>query len=254
MKLATFEWGDPEAPPLVLIHGVGGSHSMFERVATDRWAGSRRVVAFDLRGHGASGSEPPWDFGTYVDDIVETLDGLGIAEADWVGHSFGGRLLLELIARHPERVRRAVATEPVIRITPELALHRAEQERVGGVWDSLQAFVDSRENTGDIDPEQYIADMAKDFEVQEDGRVRRRTNQSAIVAIFGQFASPAPDPSTVTVPTMILYSPAFAMVTPEQVEAYAPYVSEIVGVSGMHAVFVSAYEETTAAIDRFLGE
>lgn len=252
MKLATFEWGEPQAPPLVLIHGVGGSHSMFEHVVTDRWAEKFRVIAFDLRGHGSSGYAPPWDFGTYVDDIIETIDGLGIEQADWLGHSFGGRLLLELIARFPERVRRAVATEPVIQITPELAHHRAEQERAGGSWDSLEAFVASRENTGDIDVERYIADMAQDFEQREDGRFYRRTDQCAIVSIFGQFATPAPAPETVTVPTMLLYSPEFALVTPEQVEAYRPHVEEIVGVSGLHAVLVSAYDETTAAVERFL--
>ncbi|MCB1273876.1 MAG: alpha/beta hydrolase [Leucobacter sp.] len=252
MKLATVEWGDPQAEPLVLIHGVGGSHSMFEHVVEDRWAARFHVIAFDLRGHGASGYDPPWDFGTYVDDIIETLDALGIQQADWVGHSFGGRLILELIARFPERVRRAVATEPVIRITPELAHHRAEQERVGGSWDSLEAFVASRENTGDIDVERYIADVAKDFEQREDGSISRRTDQCAIVSIFGQFASPAPPPETITVPLMLLYSPAFGMVTREQVEAYRPYVEEIVGVPGLHAVLVSAYDETTAAVERFL--
>lgn len=252
MKLATVEWGDPQAEPLVLIHGVGGSHSMFDHVVEDRWAERFRVIAFDLRGHGASGYDPPWDFGTFVDDIIETLDGLGVTRADWLGHSFGGRLILELIARFPERVRRAVATEPVIQITPELAHHRAEQERVGGSWESLEDFVASRENTGDIDVERYIADMAKDFEQREDGRFHRRTDQCAIVSIFGQFASPAPPPETVTVPLMLLYSPAFGMVTPEQVEAYRPYVEEIVGVSGLHAVLVSAYEETTTAVERFL--
>ncbi|WP_449281720.1 alpha/beta fold hydrolase [Leucobacter sp.] len=252
MKLATVEWGDPQAPPLVLIHGVGGSHSMFEHVATDRWARRFRVIAFDLRGHGSSGTAPPWDFGTYVDDIIETIDAMGLRRAHWLGHSFGGRLLLELVARHPARVRRAVVTEPVIQITPELAHHRAEQERLGGVWDSLEQFVASRENTGDIDVERYIADMAKDFERGEDGRFRRRTDQCAIVSIFGQFATPAPPPHTITVPLMLLYSPAFGLVTPEQVEAYVPYAEEVVGVSGQHAVFVSAYEETTAAVEGFL--
>src|SRR5262249_25976360 len=163
----------------------------------------------------------------------------------WVGVSFGGRLLLQLIARHPDRIRRAAVLEPVIEITPQLAMHRATQELTGDVWDSIEAFVASRENTGDdIDAERYAADLAGHFETLPDGRVRRRTCQPAIVAIFSEFAAPAPRPETITVPTMILYAPAFGLVTPAQRAAYEPYLAEVVEVPGMHAVLTSAYEQT----------
>lgn len=252
MRLKTFEWGDPNGKPVILVHGVGGTHSMFERVATERWSKHFRLIAFDLRGHGASGYEPPWNHDTYVDDMVETLDDLGIERPDWVGHSFGGRLVLELIARFPERVGRAVVTEPVIQISPELAAHRAEQERLGGEWDSLEAFLATRENIGDADPERYLADMTRDFETLEDGRVRRRTNQCAIVSIFSEFAKPAPSPETITVPLMLLYSPEFDMVTAEHIQAYTPYVEKVVPVPGMHSVLTSAYDETASAVEDFL--
>jgi lipase len=254
MKLVVSEWGNPDGPPVVCIHGVGGNRGNFQRVAEERWGQHFRIIAPDLRGHGDSGYEPPWAHATYVDDIIETLDDLGIERAHFVGHSFGGRLVLELMARYADRVDRAAVTEPVIQITPELALHRAEQERVGGTWDSLEAFVASRENTGDVRPEDYLADLQGHFETLEDGRVRRRTNQAAIVAIFSEFAAPAPAPSaaTIPVPTLLLYSPAFGLVTPEQRAAYEPYVAEVVEVPGMHAVFTTAYEETSTAIEKFL--
>ncbi len=252
MKLATWRWGNPEGAPLICVHGVGGYHGNFERVAKERWGEHFDIWSVDLRGHGDSGYEPPWTNSTYVDDLLETVDALGIEQAHWVGHSFGGRLVLELIARNPERVARAAVTEPVIQISPELAMHRAEQERLGGVWDSLEAFAASRENTGDVDPKKYLADLGDHFITTEDGRVRRRTNQAAIVAIFSEFAQPAPPPDTITVPTLLLYSPEFGMVTPEHIAAYEPHVERVVPVPGMHAVFTTAYEETTTAIEQFL--
>jgi lipase len=252
MKLVVSEWGNPDNPPLVCIHGVGGNRGNFRHVAEDRWGKHFRVIAPDLRGHGDSGFEPPWTHETYVDDIIETLDDLGVDKARFVGHSFGGRLMLELIARFPERVERAAVTEPVIQISPELALHRAEQERLGGTWESLESFAASRENTGDIDTERYLEDMAHHFETLDDGRVRRRTCQSALVAIFSEFAKPASPPETITVPTLLLYSPAFALVTPENRAAYETYVDEVVEVPGLHAVFTSAYEETSTAIENFM--
>ncbi|MGH3240385.1 MAG: alpha/beta fold hydrolase [Spirillospora sp.] len=252
MRLQTKEWGDPSGRPLVCVHGVGGNHGNFQHVAEDRWGRRFRVIAFDLRGHGESGWEPPWTHATYVDDMIETIDALGIDAPDWVGVSFGGRLVLDLIARSPERVRRAAVLEPVIQITPELAMHRAEQERVGGIWDSIEAFVESRENTGDIDRERYIADLEGHFETLDDGRVRRFTCQSAIVSIFSEFAAPAPPPETITVPTMMLYAPAFNLVTPEQRAAYEPYLAQVVQVPGLHAVLTSAYEETSTAVEKFM--
>src|SRR5437773_2536441 len=76
----------------------------FRRLAEERLAQRYRVVAPDLRGHGRSGHEPPWTIAAHLADIVETVAAAGVERAAWVGHSFGGRLILELAAREPERV------------------------------------------------------------------------------------------------------------------------------------------------------
>jgi lipase len=227
---------------------------MFERVAAERWGKRFRVIAFDLRGHGESTWEPPWTQSVYVADIVETIDSLGLEQPDWVGLSFGGRLLLELIARHPERVHRAAVLEPVIQATTRDALRRATEELSAGEWDSMEAFVESRRfNTGDdIDAELYAATYAGHFDSLPDGRIRRRTCQPAIVSIFGELAVPSPPPQSVTRPTMILYAPASIAVSPAQRAAYEPYVNVFVEVPGHHAVLVSAYEETATAVEEFL--
>src|SRR5436309_7970401 len=122
MRLHVHEWGDRDAPPLVALHGVTAHGRRFQRLADERLASRFRVIAPDLRGHGRSDWEPPWTFETHVADIVETLDALGVDQADIVGHSFGGRLVLELAAAHPTRVRRAVLLDPAIRVLPHVAL------------------------------------------------------------------------------------------------------------------------------------
>lgn len=103
-----------EGPPVVLIHGF----------ASDRgtnWRGSgwydalreagRRVVAPDCRGHGASGTpQDPDEHGpaTMADDVVRLLDHLGIDQADVVGYSMGGRIAVQLLVDHPDRVNAVV--------------------------------------------------------------------------------------------------------------------------------------------------
>src|SRR6478609_4985161 len=117
MLLSVYEWGDP----LVCLHGVTGYAGVYQRLAQERWR-KRRVLAFDLRGHGRSGWEPPWTFATHVADLTETATALGLSAADWVGHSFGGRLVLELASAQPQLVRRAGLLDPAIQVLPQVAL------------------------------------------------------------------------------------------------------------------------------------
>src|SRR5207244_2258524 len=55
MRLHVHEWGDPDAPPLVCVHGVTGHGERFKRLAEERWSAHHHVLAPDLRGHGRSG-------------------------------------------------------------------------------------------------------------------------------------------------------------------------------------------------------
>ncbi|MGW4339257.1 alpha/beta fold hydrolase [Rhodococcus koreensis] len=251
MILEHYEWGDPAAPPVICIHGVGSEARSWNRIARKRWGLKFRVIAFDLRGHGRSGWEPPWTHATYTADLLESIDALGIGDADWVGYSFGGRLLLDLAAQAPERINRAALLEPVIQIPPELALRRAQEELSGDVWDSLDAFLEGHGVVEQVS-EEYAAEAAQQFDTLADGRIRRRTCQPAIVSIFSEFASPSPPPETLSMPAMLLYAPEFQLVTSDHVEAYAPYVESIVEVPGGHGIFRTAFDETASAVERFL--
>ena len=108
MKLNTYEWGDESAPLVVCLHGVTGHGLRFRKLAEERLANRFHVVAADLRGHGHSTWDEPWDIATHVADLLETFD----RPAYWIGHSFGGRLTMEVAAVRPELVRRAVLLDP----------------------------------------------------------------------------------------------------------------------------------------------
>ncbi len=143
MLLHVYEWGDPQGEPLICLHGVTGYPGVYQRLAEERWSG-RRVVAFDLRGHGRSDWEPPWTFATHVADLAETAAALGLSTADWVGHSFGGRLVLELASAHPQLVRRAALLDPAIQLLPQVAFAVADLERRDPVYGSVEEYVQER--------------------------------------------------------------------------------------------------------------
>ena len=249
MRLHVHSWGDPAAPTLVCLHGVTGHGERFKRLAEERWGERFHVLAPDLRGHGRSGYEPPWTFPTHVGDLIETIDALGVDRPDWVGHSFGGRLILELAARHPERIRRAVLLDPAIQILPHGSLTVAAAELAEPVYESAEDYADRR---ADSPPRELVLeDALQHCETLPDGRLRRRTCQPAVISIFGELASAPPPPETLRTPTLLIHAPAYGLVHEEQLAAYADRV-ETLAVPGMHMVMWDAFDEIADAVPQFL--
>jgi lipase len=251
VRLHVHEWGDPRGEPLVCLHGVTGYASVFQRLAEERWS-NRRVLAFDLRGHGRSGWEPPWTFATHAADLAETSAALGLSAADWVGHSFGGRLVLELAAVHPQLVRRAALLDPAIQLLPEVALSVADFERREPVYASVEDYIAERLLVYPDSPRASIEhEAAHHLDLQRDGSFRRRTCQAAAVSIYGELASAPPSPSTLASESLLLHAPAYGLVQADQVEAYRAALGErlrIVEVPGMHMVQWDAFDEVAEAV------
>jgi lipase len=255
MLLHVSEWGDPRGEPLVCLHGVTGYAGVYQRLAEERWH-TRRVLAFDLRGHGLSGWEAPWTFATHVADLSETSAALGLSTADWVGHSFGGRLVLELASAHRQLVRRAGLLDPAIQLLPEIALAAADFERREPEYASVEDYVQERLLMYPDSPRGAIEhEAAQHLEQQRDGSLRRRTCQAAAVSIYGELASAPPPPSTLAAETLLLYAPAYGLVHEAQIEVYRDALGDrlrVVEVPGMHMVQWDAFGEVAEAVDQLL--
>jgi len=91
------------ALPAVLVHGINMSRDVWADVV-EPLARSRRVVAFDLRGHGVSDHTGPFTAEDYAADTLAVMDRLGIERAHLVGTSFGGSVACALAVRAPARV------------------------------------------------------------------------------------------------------------------------------------------------------
>src|SRR5581483_3958437 len=112
LRLHYCVWGDESNPALVLIHGSRDHARNWDFVAdgmVDRYA----VYALDLRCHGDSehvvgGSYP---LTAYCSDVAKFLDVLGRERVFILGHSLGGRIVLDTTASFPEKVEKAIAIE-----------------------------------------------------------------------------------------------------------------------------------------------
>jgi lipase len=255
MRLHLHEWGDPAAPTLVCVHGITAHGGRFERLARDRLARRWHVVAPDLRGHGRSGYEPPWSLEQHLEDLLETVP----EDARlWVGHSFGGRLVLELAARHPERIDRGVLLDPALWVPPTHALDRAEDTRTDTSFASVEEAVDTRLADGSIfgaARELLEEDFTAHLEPAGDGRLRLRFCRSAVIAAYGEMSRPPPQ-QPLPVPLLVARAAQGEVCPPVLLDAYrelAGALLETLELPGGHVVMWDAPAETAAAIERFLG-
>ncbi len=118
LRLQCYEWGDPAAPPVLLLHG-GSAHSRWWDLLADTLADAYRVIALDLRGHGNSehAHPPAYRIDDYVDDVAACIDALGLARTILVGHSMGGLVAAAYAARAPQRLMALVIVDSQARIS-----------------------------------------------------------------------------------------------------------------------------------------
>jgi lipase len=247
-RLAAHEWGDDAGPPVVCLHGVTG-HGGRYRALAERLPGYR-VVALDLRGHGRSTWEAPWTVETHVADLVETVRALGIGEAIWIGHSFGGRLVAELAAREPSAVGRAVLLDPALHVVPAEATLRAEGMRADMSFASPDEAIDARLADGSLftTPRSTLAEETEaHLERAADGRWRWRYSPAAVIAAWSVMATEAPP--VPAAPTLVVLGDRSWIPNPIPVREGVV----VVRVPGGHSVLWDDFEATADAVASFLG-
>jgi pimeloyl-ACP methyl ester carboxylesterase len=161
LRIGALDWGG-DGPPLLLLHPNGFCAGMFEPLAR-RLRDTYRVVAVDLRGHGASDAPTRVEQCSYRDvarDTLAVVDALGFDDVDVVGESLGGSAAILLDELRPGLVRRAVLCEAIA--FPELGpgsgnvrADGARRRRV--VWPSRDAVLESYGRRPPLDAMEHAA-------------------------------------------------------------------------------------------------
>ncbi len=112
--------GEGQRPPVVLIHGAGGSHLSWPSEV--RRLPGYRIYAPDLPGHGKSGGRGMQSIPAYTQAMLDWLSACGLHSAIFVGHSMGSAIALTLALDHPEQVLGIglVGASARLRVQPEL--------------------------------------------------------------------------------------------------------------------------------------
>lgn len=103
IRLAYIELGNPEDPPLLLLHGYTDSSRSWSLVVP--YLKDYRLLIPDQRGHGAADAPACcYSMSAYADDARLFLDALGVERAAVAGHSMGSMVAITMAAEYPERV------------------------------------------------------------------------------------------------------------------------------------------------------
>ncbi len=98
------EWGNPDGPEILLIHGWSQAHASWVTVYDSPLADRFRFVAFDLRGHGFSArpNAPSayQDGDLMADDVRAVIDAFGLSSPVLVGWSYGGIIVGDYLAKY----------------------------------------------------------------------------------------------------------------------------------------------------------
>lgn len=125
LRLAVYEWGDPEAPVIFMAHGGFDFAGTFDGFAPLLADAGWRCVSWDARGHGCSEHAVLYSWGADLRDAKAVLDTIADERVVVLGHSKGGGVSLELAHAQPHRLSHLINLDglPSKNNWPDLADH-----------------------------------------------------------------------------------------------------------------------------------
>lgn len=146
VAIALHEWGDADAPPLMLAHGGFDFARTFDTFAPILADAGWRVVSWDHRGHGDSDHAHLYSWDADLRDAAVVFEHVaGRSAVPAIGHSKGGALLLQLVDAQPFRCASLVNIDgiPSKRPIPDVAEH----ERTKMLTGEVTGWLDHRRRT-----------------------------------------------------------------------------------------------------------
>ena len=153
LRLHYVDWGNPDAPPLILQHG-GRDHCRNWDWLAEELRADWHVIAPDLRGHGDSAWSPEGSYpmDAYVYDFAQLIETLGYDEVTIVAHSLGGNVTTRFTGLYPEKVRKFVNIEG-LGLSPELSLKREALAKA----DRLREWIADKRKAAGRAPRRYAS-------------------------------------------------------------------------------------------------
>jgi lipase len=255
-RFRSLQWGAGDLPPLVCLHRARAHARRFERLAR-MVDDERRVIAYDLRGHGRSPWSGPHTVHQHSRDLDEVIDAAGVEQATLLGDGFGCRVALHHTATHGERVTGLVLVDPPLAPDPERMLALAAAERPAPSFASADAALATWAGyAGLVHTPRFLLeeDVAEHLVVDQDGRLRFRYSGDVAAAALETMAEPAGSLKEIVCPVLIVRGERSEHLSTADVERAVAELRRcrVATVPGGHAPLFDALAETGAHVKSFV--
>ena len=151
LRLNYIDWGNPDAPPLLLVHG-GRDHARSWDWVAEELRNDWHIIAPDLRGHGDSAWSPDgsYEMSTFVYDMAQLIHQLNLAPVSIIAHSMGGNIATRYAGLFPENVRKMVNIEG-LGLSPKM---QAERDAIG-IQKRFRQWIEDKRNAAGRSPKRY---------------------------------------------------------------------------------------------------
>lgn len=151
LRLNYVDWGNPDAPPLLLVHG-GRDHARSWDWVAEELRHDWHIIAPDLRGHGDSAWSPDgnYELSAFVYDLAQLIHQLNLAPVTIIAHSMGGNIATRYAGLYPENVRKMVNIEG-LGPSPKVL---AERDAIG-IQKRFREWIEDKRNAAGRTPKRY---------------------------------------------------------------------------------------------------
>jgi len=239
------EYGSPQNPTIVFLHGFPFNSSMWEP-QIQHLSANYHILAYDHRGHGLSGlGTGHYTVEFFVDDLLDVVTSKNISNAFICGLSMGGYIALRAMEKFPERFRGLILADTRSETdTNEARLKRAANIKIveeKGVSDFCEGFLKAILTPDTLQKNPVVTD-----------KVRKMIMTTPPTAIMGTLLALAGRTDTtaslskITVPTLILVGEKDAVTPPDAAKAMHEKIAGSKLVTIPHAGHVSNLENPEA--------
>jgi pimeloyl-ACP methyl ester carboxylesterase len=101
-------------PPIIVLHGLFGMLDNWTTIAK-KLSEKYQIHTLDLRNHGRSFHDSEMNYSVMADDVLEYIDQQGMAHVSLIGHSMGGKVVLEIARKYPYIIEKMVVADMSMR-------------------------------------------------------------------------------------------------------------------------------------------
>ena len=155
LRIATYEWGEPDAPVIFMAHGGFDFAATFDQLAPRLADAGWRCVSWDARGHGSSQHAHLYSWTADERDAVAVLDTVTSEPVVFLGHSKGGGMMLDMAHAVPHRLSHLINLDglPSRNSWPDVAEHdrtRMLRSEITGWLDHRRSIATAQRHPGTI--------------------------------------------------------------------------------------------------------